>query len=362
MMAMLFAVFVILQTRYIFLRVSEAAVIVTVCESLSKDISCSGSLEIIDARYGRFDTVTCVHAAMSMVGCGASGVFADIQSKCDGETTCTLSSSNSQYGDPCPSTYKYLEVTYDCRPDETTTEAPTTTTSTTTTTTTTGAATTSPTTVAMTTTTTAAETTTTTTTAATTSTTAVETTTVETSTTSNPSTSNTPTSTSNPSTSNTPTSTSNPSTSNTPTSTSNPSTSNTPTRTSNPSTSNTPTSTSNPSTSNTPTSTSNAFVETTGSCTCLCRYLNETTCGDNEDLTCVLAKLKEQLFIDKTTLSSFKRSKISAHDGRTSSRLIGFAGVAIITIFMALILIPDFLRVIRYVIWSKSSKLTNDYV
>ncbi|XP_021375514.1 integumentary mucin C.1-like [Mizuhopecten yessoensis] len=74
---------------------------------------------------------------MSMVDC-YNDVLTDIISKCDGKSTCTLSPSSSQYGgDPCPATYKYLQVQFNCSSAETTPDSKTTTLSKKTTTTTT---------------------------------------------------------------------------------------------------------------------------------------------------------------------------------------------------------------------------------
>lgn len=34
--------------------------------------------------------------------------------RCNGKNSCTVSASNSVFGDPCGGTYKYLEVSYVC--------------------------------------------------------------------------------------------------------------------------------------------------------------------------------------------------------------------------------------------------------
>ena len=44
------------------------------------------------------------------------GDLALVKGLCDGESTCEIDVSNGVFGDPCPGTYKYLEVTYKCIP------------------------------------------------------------------------------------------------------------------------------------------------------------------------------------------------------------------------------------------------------
>lgn len=65
-------------------------------------------------------------------------------------------------------------------------------------------------------------------------------------------------------------------------------------------------------------------------------------------MECILESLKQRLTIDKTTLSSYIRSKTSAYDPRPSSKVIGMSGLAIIIFVVALMVLPDLLRVIRY--------------
>ncbi|OWF53527.1 L-rhamnose-binding lectin CSL3 [Mizuhopecten yessoensis] len=84
-----------------------------VCEGDEKIITCDRGIEVVSARYGRFDRVTCLHTAMSKVGC-FDEVLAKILSKCEGKATCALSPSNTEYGDPCPGTFKYLKVQFNC--------------------------------------------------------------------------------------------------------------------------------------------------------------------------------------------------------------------------------------------------------
>ena len=40
-------------------------------------------------------------------------------SRCNGQNRCEVQASNSVFGDPCGHTYKYLEVSYQCKKGET---------------------------------------------------------------------------------------------------------------------------------------------------------------------------------------------------------------------------------------------------
>ena len=34
--------------------------------------------------------------------------------RCEGRGECVIPANNSEFGDPCPGTYKYLEIIYKC--------------------------------------------------------------------------------------------------------------------------------------------------------------------------------------------------------------------------------------------------------
>ena len=38
----------------------------------------------------------------------------EIRKNCDGKLVCEVRASNSEYGDPCPDTFKYVEFSYIC--------------------------------------------------------------------------------------------------------------------------------------------------------------------------------------------------------------------------------------------------------
>ncbi|XP_052071748.1 uncharacterized protein LOC127710060 isoform X2 [Mytilus californianus] len=88
------------------------------CESKRSPIlACSTTqiITIIDAIYGRTDSSVCPHPSVKSsvsYSCRRTAT-SRVASKCNSFRTCLPQSSNT-YGDPCPGTYKYLNVTYRC--------------------------------------------------------------------------------------------------------------------------------------------------------------------------------------------------------------------------------------------------------
>ncbi|XP_067384124.1 L-rhamnose-binding lectin SML-like isoform X1 [Channa argus] len=97
------------------------------CIAEKRSVTCEGSvlnlqcdkgkvLYIHSADYGRHDQTTCSYqrpaGQVQNVQCSrASNIVAQ---SCNGRNSCTVSASNSVFGDPCVGTYKYLEVAYIC--------------------------------------------------------------------------------------------------------------------------------------------------------------------------------------------------------------------------------------------------------
>ncbi|KAK2186570.1 hypothetical protein NP493_195g02014 [Ridgeia piscesae] len=88
------------------------------CENDEIHINCpSGSVvDVISAFYGRLDLTTCQHRSMKSTSCSLSGATDAVRTICQDKTTCDVKSSS--FSDPCRGTYKYMNVTYECRPDE----------------------------------------------------------------------------------------------------------------------------------------------------------------------------------------------------------------------------------------------------
>jgi hypothetical protein len=52
---------------------------------------------------------------MSNINCRSSNSLQIVQGKCNGKAECQLHAVSSVFGgDPCPGTYKYLEIKYRC--------------------------------------------------------------------------------------------------------------------------------------------------------------------------------------------------------------------------------------------------------
>ena len=87
-----------------------------ICENEPGTIRCEGTalLSILYANYGRTSSDICLHPQIGNTNCRASNSLSVITDLCQDETTCTITPSNSMFGDPCGGVFKYLEVRYDC--------------------------------------------------------------------------------------------------------------------------------------------------------------------------------------------------------------------------------------------------------
>ena len=85
------------------------------CEGDSHTLSCAHHnmrINILSANYGRLTGAqVCGWGPIKTTHCKADGALAKVQAHCQGRSHCTLRATNSEFGDPCPGTYKYLEVT-----------------------------------------------------------------------------------------------------------------------------------------------------------------------------------------------------------------------------------------------------------
>ena len=84
-----------------------------ICEGRSRQISCPApkKIDIISANYGRLTGRHLCPGTVRTTNCGAAGSIDKVRSKCQGRQSCSLQATNSQFGDPCVGTKKYLEVT-----------------------------------------------------------------------------------------------------------------------------------------------------------------------------------------------------------------------------------------------------------
>ncbi|XP_042071625.1 uncharacterized protein LOC102305687 [Haplochromis burtoni] len=91
------------------------------CEGFQANLQCGEGqvLVIHGANYGRRDKTTCSAgrpaSQLQVVQCSSQTSTNVVAESCNGKNSCTISASNSVFGDPCVGTYKYLEVDYTCQ-------------------------------------------------------------------------------------------------------------------------------------------------------------------------------------------------------------------------------------------------------
>ena len=100
----------------IFLQLIIETKNVTVCEHERRRISCAKGekLYIKGASYGRQSRDICPSPQMRDIHCRSKTSEEKVEELCDGQGKCTLHASNNVFGNPCPGTFKYLKVTYNC--------------------------------------------------------------------------------------------------------------------------------------------------------------------------------------------------------------------------------------------------------
>ena len=102
------------------------------CEGETARLKCSSkrnTITIQSAFYGRIvnGTHLCPYPnhgprekANTNTACNATSeeIIARVKQLCDNYTSCDVSATNSEFGDSCPNTYKYLRITYTCKFNE----------------------------------------------------------------------------------------------------------------------------------------------------------------------------------------------------------------------------------------------------
>ncbi|XP_073669148.1 L-rhamnose-binding lectin CSL3-like [Paramisgurnus dabryanus] len=94
----------------------------TSCEGGTFRINCYNRIiKVVSANYGRTNRVTCSTGKpadqISNVQCTQSSSLSVLAAQCDGKQACSVSTSNTVFGDPCVGTYKYLNAFYICHPN-----------------------------------------------------------------------------------------------------------------------------------------------------------------------------------------------------------------------------------------------------
>nr|XP_020474620.1 L-rhamnose-binding lectin SML-like [Monopterus albus] len=88
------------------------------CESSILNLHCDGQqvIFVYGADYGRHDQTTCSfqRSASHVQNVQCSGPTTKVAERCNGKRSCAIKASNSEFGDSCVDTYKYLEVDYVC--------------------------------------------------------------------------------------------------------------------------------------------------------------------------------------------------------------------------------------------------------
>merc|ERR1711915_795693 len=85
------------------------------CEGSSLTLSCNAgeSITVIYAQYGRSTGAICPGTNSGQTCYNPSSINT-VRGSCNGQQSCTVSATNSVFGDPCPNVYKYLDVYYFC--------------------------------------------------------------------------------------------------------------------------------------------------------------------------------------------------------------------------------------------------------
>lgn len=88
------------------------------CESYPIDLRCPGRdlIMIKSANYGRTDDKICDAdpAQMENTRCYLPDAYNIMSQRCNNRTQCAVVAGPDAFPDPCPGTYKYLEVQYEC--------------------------------------------------------------------------------------------------------------------------------------------------------------------------------------------------------------------------------------------------------
>lgn len=76
----------------------------------------AGNISIVEAIFGRTeDSNVCSSTKIKTLECRSTTSEAIVKSECDGKPNCSIPVLNNVLGgDPCPGTYKYLNVTFTC--------------------------------------------------------------------------------------------------------------------------------------------------------------------------------------------------------------------------------------------------------
>ncbi|XP_056588714.1 L-rhamnose-binding lectin CSL2-like [Triplophysa dalaica] len=89
------------------------------CGGLTASLTCAqGTIKVLSANYGRTSRTTCSARKpprqIANVRCTQSTSLSVLSTLCDGKQNCSIVVGNAAFTEPCPGTYKYLNVSYEC--------------------------------------------------------------------------------------------------------------------------------------------------------------------------------------------------------------------------------------------------------
>lgn len=88
------------------------------CEGKTMRLECDtySVIQIYMAKYGRLEpgSSICPSVNIFTLTCRADRVLLKIATKCANRRICVIRANDATFGDPCPGTFKYLDVIYGC--------------------------------------------------------------------------------------------------------------------------------------------------------------------------------------------------------------------------------------------------------
>ncbi|XP_068446550.1 L-rhamnose-binding lectin SML-like [Clinocottus analis] len=90
---------------------------VAACENQIAELKCeSGQIEIVSAKFGRFDENTCTKKPLGLTFCGSFSAETRVKNKCNGLEECSVEASSHALGPPTPNrdVPMYLLVDFIC--------------------------------------------------------------------------------------------------------------------------------------------------------------------------------------------------------------------------------------------------------
>uniref|UniRef100_A0A3P8W571 SUEL-type lectin domain-containing protein n=1 Tax=Cynoglossus semilaevis TaxID=244447 RepID=A0A3P8W571_CYNSE len=101
-------------------NVDPSAPILLACEGYPIELRCPGSdvVMVETANYGRTDDKICDADPFQMENtqCYLPDALKIMGQRCNNRTQCVVVAGVDVFPDPCPGTYKYLEIQYECVP------------------------------------------------------------------------------------------------------------------------------------------------------------------------------------------------------------------------------------------------------